>query len=91
LQPVFNTIAVTTDDEPTYKEIVALVTGIALLTSSRMDQDGRLRMPELSANVVKRLHPDIHCEQIQLEYWRILEAADLIFFAILVNKGKASS
>jgi hypothetical protein len=41
------------------------------------------------ANLFNR--PDVHCEQIHLENWRILESADLIFNGIIVDIDKVIS
>ncbi|KAL9078110.1 MAG: hypothetical protein Q9157_002965 [Trypethelium eluteriae] len=88
LRRLFNLNFITMENEPIYPEAVGLITGLALSASSRMGRDvcsdARVTGQDSKLETVAG-------EDIQLESWRVLESAVLIFSGLPVDESKAST
>ncbi|KAL9084711.1 MAG: hypothetical protein Q9165_007959 [Trypethelium subeluteriae] len=85
LRRVFNVNAITLENESIYPEAVGLITGLALSASTRMDRD--VHFHSRRSQIVSSY---VACEEIQLESWRVLDSAVLIFSGIPLDENKAS-
>ena len=90
LRRLFNKTVFTADNHPVYEETAKLVTALAIHTSGRVDRDmssqGRIAIRHMKdeAENLKPYHP------IELELWRLLKCARVIFHGLALASNEIS-
>ncbi|KAL9618985.1 MAG: hypothetical protein Q9160_006379 [Pyrenula sp. 1 TL-2023] len=82
LSRILNTDAITPENDPAYGEFVKLSSGLAVHASKRFDRNTNLISPHAVA---------VPGPPMQMEVWRVIDSARLIFDGIVVEKEELRS